>query len=513
MRSGYTKVRAAAIKDNTALIGRVSLNLGSSGTAGNNPIPTRITNYKTDAARDPQLATLMFNFGRHLLVASSRDTGNSQSLAANLQGIWNEDYDPPWQSKYTININIEMNYWPAEVTNLQETHNALFDLINIARTRGTDMATEMYGCTNGGFMLHHNIDLWGDAAPTDYGTPYMMWPMGGAWLSLHLMDHYRFTGDKAFLKNRAWPVLQSAANFYYCYLFEHDGYYSTGPSLSPENKFIVPPDMETAGATEAIDISPTMDDSILYELFNAVITTCNVLGITGSDLTNAQDYLAKIKPPQIGSKGQILEWRNEYVEASPGHRHMSPVFGLFPGSQMTPLENSTLADAAKVLVDTRMSDGSGSTGWSRTWVINLYARLFSGDTAWSNVVTFLQTFPSDNLWNTDTGPGTAMQIDGNFGFVSGIAEILLQSHKVVHLLPALPTAVPEGSVKGLVARGNFVVDITWYGNVLTKATITSKIGGTLAIRLQDGREFTVDGATYSKPIMARAGAIYTVRPA
>ncbi|KFZ23587.1 hypothetical protein V502_01936 [Pseudogymnoascus sp. VKM F-4520 (FW-2644)] len=357
----------------------------------------------------------MFNFGRHLLVASSRDTGNSQSLAANLQGIWNEDYDPPWQSKYTNNINIEMNYWLAEVTNLQETHNALFDLIDVARGRGEDIATELYGCTNGGFMLHHNIDLWGDAAPTDYvayGRSLALSPSHGA-LSLH--------GGQGLPEK------------------------PTGPSLSPENTFIVPLGMETAGATEAIDISPTMYNSILHELFTAVITTCSVLGIRGPDLINAQSYLEKIKPPQIGSKGQILERRNEFTEADPGHRHMGPIFGLFPGSQMTPLENSTLAAAAKVLVDNRMSSGSGSIGWSRTWVINRYARLFAADTAWENAVTFLQTFPSDNPWNTDGGPGTAMQIDGNFGFVSGIAEMLLQSHKVEHILPALPAAVPEGS--------------------------------------------------------------------
>lgn len=270
--------------------------------------------------------------------------------------------------------------------------------------------------------------------------------------------------------------------------------------------------METAGKSEAIDIAPTMDNSILYELLNAVIRTCNVLGITDSNLTNAKNYLSKIKPPQIGSKGQILEWRNEYAETSPGHRHMSPIFGLFPGSQMTPLKSSSLAAAAKALVDNRMSHGSGSTGWSRTWAINLYARLFEADTAWSNAISFLQKFPTNNLWNTDTGPGTAFQIDGNFGFVSAIAEMLLQSHQVVHLLPALPSAVPTGSVKGLVARGNFVVDITWSGMALTSATITSKIGGTLAMRLQAGKAFSINGAIYSTPITATAGGVYTIRP-
>ncbi|KAI1203239.1 Six-hairpin glycosidase-like protein [Nemania serpens] len=508
--AGYAAVRTAAVSDHVNLIGRVNLNLGSSGSAGNQNTPTRLSNYKSNPSADPQLMTLMFNFGRHCLVASSRDTG-ALSIPANLQGIWNKDFNPPWGSKYTININIEMNYWPAEVTNLAETHKALFDLLDVAKTRGQKMAQVMYNCNNGGFVLHHNIDVWGDAAPTDYGTPYMMWPMGGVWLSLHTMEHYRFTGDRTFLEQRAWPILQSAANFYYCYLFNWNNYMTTGPSLSPENSFIVPSGESNAGNGEGIDISPQMDNSLLTELFQAVIQAGQILGKTGADITNAQNYLAKIRPPSKGSYGQILEWRQEYGETEPGHRHMSPIWALYPGSAFTPLNSSDLSNAAKALLDHRMSNGAGSTGWGRTWVMCLYARLFAGDTVWSNAISFLQKYPSPNLWNTDNGPGSAFQIDGNFGFTAGIAEMLLQSHNVVHLLPALPSAVPTGSVTGLVARGAFVVDIAWSNKALTSATVRSKNGGTLALRVQDGRGFTVNGATYTGPISTTAGSSYSIK--
>ncbi|KAI1499078.1 Six-hairpin glycosidase-like protein [Biscogniauxia marginata] len=510
--AGYETVRSAAIEDNTGLIGRVSLDLGSSGSAGHQDTPTRLTNYKENPGEDPQLAVLMFNFGRHSLVASSRDTG-PLSVPANLQGIWNKDFSPAWGSKYTININIEMNYWPAEVTNLQETHKPLFDLLEVAVPRGQDMAKVMYGCDNGGFVLHHNIDIWGDAAPTDYGTPWMMWPMGGAWLSLHLIEHYRFTGNRTFLERHAWPVLQSAANFYYCYLFDWEGYWTTGPSLSPENTFIVPGGLETAGSTESIDISPQMDNSLLAELFLAVVETCEALGITGPDLTNAHDYLARLRPAQVGSYGQILEWRHEYAEGEPGHRHMSPIWALYPGSAFAPLSAPDRAAAARALLDHRMGRGSGSTGWSRAWAVCLYARLLAGDAAWDHAVAFLRAFPTANLWNSDGGPGSAFQIDGNFGFAAGVAEMLLQSHGVVHLLPALPAAaVPSGSVTGLVARGGFVVDVSWSNGTLTGSTILSRNGGILALRVQDGSRFSVDDTVYTAPISTVAGGIYRIKP-
>jgi hypothetical protein len=509
--SGYPSVRSTAIADYTGLIGRVNLNLGSSGSAGNHPSDTRLANYKISPSSDPQLSTLFFNYGRHLLVSSSRDTG-PLSLPANLQGIWNIFENPPWGSKYTININTEMNYWPALVTNLEEVNKPLWDLLALVKTRGEAVAQTMYGCTNGGFTAHHNTDLWGDAAPVDNGTEQTIWPSGGTWLSLHLWDHYLFTGNKTFLSTTAWPILQSAANFYYCYLFDFNEYWSTGPSTSPEHSFQIPSTMRVAGSSSGIDIGPSMDNQFLHALFNAVIETCNILGIKDSNLSNAQNYLAKVRPPQIGSFGQILEWRNEYVDPDPGNRHLSPLYGLYPGSQLTPLVNSTLSAAAKVLLDNRMKYGSGSTGWSRTWAISLYARVFDGNTAWNHSQVFIQKFPDPNLWNTNNGPGTSYQIDGNFGFTAAIPELLLQSHDIVHLLPALPSAVSTGHVTGLVARGNFVVDIYWSNGALTNATITSRIGSTLAVRVQGGSKFYVNGVTYTAPISTTVGGVYKITP-
>ncbi|KAL4892016.1 Six-hairpin glycosidase-like protein [Aspergillus ambiguus] len=508
-RRGYNAIRKAAVADYTGLSRRVDLNLGSSGSAGHFPTDVRLQKFKGDPGSDPELVTLMFNFGRHSLIASSRRT-ESPGLPANLQGIWNQDYAPAWGGKFTVDVNLEMNYWPAEVTNLADTFDPFIDLLETVVPHGTDVARRMYQCDNEGYILHHNTDLWGDAAPVDNGTTWTMWPMGSAWLSENLMQHYRFTQNKKVLRERIWPLLQSAARFYYCYLFEFDGYYSTGPSLSPENAFIVPVNMNIAGRSEGIDIAPTMDNALLYELFRSIIEAAEVLAITGDDVNKAQEYISKIRPPEIGSIGQIKEWRVEYEEEDPGHRHMSPIVGLYPGSQLTPLVNQTLANAAKVLLDRRIDHGSGSTGWSRTWTMCLYARLFDGDAVWNHTQVFLQTYPSTNLWNTDSGPGSAFQIDGNFGFTAGVAEMLLQSHELVHILPALPSAVPAGQVSGLVARGNFVVDIQWANGVLTQATVKSRSGVQLALRVQDGKSFTVNGDKYTGPISTVAGDSYKI---
>jgi hypothetical protein len=486
---------------------RVKLDLGTSSN-GNQPTDTRLSNYKSNPNADVQLPTLLFNFGRHLLVASSRDTG-AKSLPANLQGLWNDAYSPSWGSKYTININLQMNYWLANPTNLADTQKALFDLMWTTKPRAEAMASDMYGC--GGAVSHHNIDLWGDSAPTDYGTPYTVWPMGLAWLSLHTIEHYRFTGNQTFLRNDAWPILQDVANFYFCYLFTWKGYYTTGPSLSPEHAFIINGGLSNNGATAGIDISPQMDNNILWEVFQAVIETCGVLSLSDSACTNAKNYITKLRPAGIGSYGQILEWRQEFGETEPGMRHFSPLFALHPGTQFAPLVNQTLANAASKLLDNRMKHGSGDTGWSRAWAIALYARLFDANNAWGSVVKFIQTYPLKNLFNSNNGP--PMQIDGNFGFVSGVTEMLLQSHanNIVHLLPAVPSSVPAGSVTGLVARGGFAVDIAWSNGQLTSATITSNLGRQLTLRAQNGAAINVNGVTYSTPINTTQGSKYVVK--
>ncbi|AEO57497.1 glycoside hydrolase family 95 protein [Thermothelomyces thermophilus ATCC 42464] len=541
--AGYPAVRDGAVEDFSSLMGRVRLDLGSSGSAGEQPVPTRLSNFRQDPDADPELMTLVFNFGRHLLAASSRDTG-PRSLPANLQGIWNDDYDPPWQSKYTININIEMNYWPALVTNLAETHKPLFDLIDMAIPRGRDVARTMYGCERG-FVLHHNTDLWGDAAPVDRGTPYTVWPMGAAWLATHAMEHYRFTRNRTFLAEVAWPVLRETARFYHCYLFEWDSYWTTGPSLSPEHSFIVPPGMTTAGAAEGLDISPEMDNQLLHQLFTDVTEACARLGLFSSSssddddddaetcTTTAETYLPRIRPPAVHpTTGRIQEWRSpEYADTEPGHRHFSPLWGLYPGRQLlltragsgsgssasgsdSASANLTTA-AAAALLDHRMESGSGSTGWSRAWAAALYARVPGrGRDAWRHARQLVATFLLGNLWNSDSGGDSVFQIDGNFGFVAALAEMLLQSHEtapasmrgspgnnnrrtgvrqgeqqqqeeeeekevfVVHLLPALPgDEVPDGRVDGLVARGGFVVrELVWAGGKFARASVLAQNG-------------------------------------
>ncbi|KAK4233330.1 glycoside hydrolase [Achaetomium macrosporum] len=514
--AGYPAVRKAAIDDFSSLMGRVKLDLGSSGDAGLQPVPTRLSNFKRNPNADPQMMTLMFNFGRHLLVSSSRDTG-PHSLPANLQGIWNQDYSPAWQSKYTININLEMNYWPALVTNLAETQKPVFDLINVAIPRGQAVAKTMYGCDHG-FVLHHNTDLWGDAAPVDKGTPYTVWPMGAAWLSADAMEHYRFTQNKTFLQQVAWPILRQTAQFYHCYLFQWNNYWTAGPSLSPEHAFVVPQGMRQAGKSEGLDIGIEMDNQLLHQLFTNINETCATLGLppTDPDCTAARAKLPQIRPPTINpTTSRLQEWRSSsYADTEPGHRHFSPLWALYPGNQLT--TSLSLTTAAAALLDHRMASGSGSTGWSRAWAVNLYARLLRGDDAWRHAQTLIQIFPSPNLWNSDNGPGTPFQIDGNLGLVAGMAEVFLQSHDgTVHLLPALPEMVGgKGRVEGLVARGGFVVrELVWEGGLFVRARIEARSGGVLRVKVQGGMGFFVDGKRYEGSVETEVGGLYEITAA
>lgn len=524
---GFPQVKDEALADAGALLGRALLDLGQSpDNLADLPTDQRIATAR-EHLRDVELATLAWNYGRHLLVAASRNSNATIDMPANLQGVWNNETTAAWGGKYTININTEMNYWPAGPTNLLETQEPLFDLLAVAQPRGQEMA-RLYGC--GGTVFHHNLDLWGDPAPTDNNTSSSMWPMGAAWLVQHMMEHYRYNGDKNFLRETVYPYLLDVAAFYTCYAFEWSGSMVTGPSISPENTFIVPDNMSmsVAGSAEAMDIAVEMDNQLMRDVFTDLIEAAGVLGIeeaTDKDVADAKAFLPLIRPPRIGSQGQILEWRYEYEEEAKGHRHLSPLYGLHPSRQFSPLTNETLSQAARVLLDSRVAGGSGSTGWSRAWLVNQYARLHSGSDAWGHIQKWFASYPTSNLWNTDNGSG--FQIDGNYGITSGITEMLLQSHagsgssssnssggSVVHILPApLPAdASPTGRARGLLAQGGFEVDVEWEEGEFKAATVTSMRGGELNLRVQGGTGVLVNGTRYDGLIQTEKGQKYIILP-
>jgi hypothetical protein len=403
-----------------------------------------------------------------------------------------------------------MNYWLAEVTNLPDTLRPLWDLLWRSREKGTAVAKNMYGCP--GYVSHHNLDIWGDSTPHDIGTPWMMWPTSNLWLTQHAMEHYRFTGDLDFLRRKAWPLFKDAATFYDCYLFEFEGYLSTGPSLSPENSFYVPEGFPLAGKKESIDIGPTMDNSLLYSFYTNIIESAEALGIdltTDAVLSKVESNRSKLRPPTIGSKGQILEYRREYGEPEPSHRHISHLWDLFPGSRMTPAENQTLADAARTSLELRLAAGGAATGWSRIWVAACFARLLDGDQALFNIESLLKEHPMPNLLQ-GINRGGVFQIDSNFGLVAALSESLLQSHAgVVHLLPALGSRLATGSVKGLVARGGFLVSVTWKDGKLVEANIKSTRGGKLAVKVAGGQNFKINGQDVDD-VATTAGRTYKV---
>lgn len=512
---GFDTVRNNAVQDHSNVHKSMQLNLGSSSNSAITQSTTdqRLSAFKNSPDDDIELMTLVYNFGRHLIISSSRQ-GN-KALPANLIGLWWNTNSAAWGGRFTININLEMNYWGVGAGNLAgETQMSLFDFLDVARPRALQMAKDMYGIEQG-LVMHHNTDLWGDSAPCDNGTEYSLWPMSAPWLATHYLEHVRFTNDLDLLKNRALPFMLDTAAFYDTFLFEYNGSMVTGPSLSPENPFVMPSDSDSPGTQTGMDIAPAMDNQLLWQLYADIDEAYQLLG--DADSENAVKYRemqAKLRPNYIGSFGQILEWREEYVDGDKGHRHLSPLWALHPGKQFAPLINQTLADAAKQLLDYRMANGGGGTGWSRAWVSNSYARLLDGDTAWSNAQETLKTFLLVNLWNSDHGSGTPYQIDGNFGFISAIQEMIMQSHTgTVHLLPALSgnAAQGGGSVTGMVARYGFTVDMEWdQGPKLKQAVITSNWGNDLTLRLTNGTDILVDGNAYNGPVKTSPGQKLTV---
>lgn len=488
---GYEELLREHVADYGSLFNRTCFEI--EGTEAFDAVPTdeRIARAGTETP-DVGLSKLYFDFGRYLLIACSREGG----LPATLQGIWNKDMTPPWDSKYTININTEMNYWLAENCNLSECHMPLFTLLEKIVKNGRKTAREMYGCR--GIVAHHNTDINGDTAPQDLWIPGSYWVMGAAWLCTHQWTHYQYTQDVEFLK-KTFPIMCEAALFFLDFLVEKDGYLVTCPSVSPENTYILP-----SGEMGANGAGVTMDNQIMRDLFEQCMKAYAVLEaqkeldeVVKQSLSEAQigDVSAFIKqvketcdkliPTQISERGTILEWQEDYKEWEPGHRHISHLYGLHPSEQITMDETPELARAARKTLEYRLANGGGHTGWSRAWIINHYAKLWDAETAYYHIEQLFAHSTYPNMF--DKHP--PFQIDGNFGATAAMAEMVLQStDKRVVLLPALPLAWGKGSMKGLRIKGNAGADVAWENGCLTECRIYAELP--LCVNVRYGEKMT-----------------------